>query len=95
MMAILRQTEAGLTAITPADTMDKVKSLLRRLLRASSRTGGPYAADELGLPCAVCGAPATGWAVSSSARNGAQVIDAMAACEAHQVPEELTRSKAG
>ena len=76
--------------------MDTMRSLLRRLLRASSRTGGPYADGELGIPCAVCGAPATGWVVESATRNGAHVIDGVAACDAHQASDdELTRSKAG
>lgn len=75
--------------------MDSMKTMIRQLLRASSRTGGPYAADELGIPCASCGAPATGWTIERSTRNGSLVIDGVAACAAHQVDEELTRSKAG
>ena len=75
--------------------MADVKSLLRQLLRASSRGGGPYAEDELGIPCALCGAAATGWSVETSTRDGTQVIDGLAACEEHLAPAELTRSKAG
>ncbi len=50
----------------------------------------------LGVPCSVCGAPASGWAVEGSPRGGVQVIDGVAVCAEHGATlAELPRSKAG
>jgi hypothetical protein len=75
-------------------TMASVHQLIRRLAARLSRDSQDSRAG-LGFPCVFCGEPATGWAVHSTDRNGAQVIDGFAACAAHQAdPERLPDSEA-
>lgn len=72
-----------------------VRQFLRRFA-ARLRRNTTDSPAELGVPCTVCGKPATGWAVQSGDRNGTQIIEGYAACAAHQArATSLPRSKAG
>jgi hypothetical protein len=75
--------------------MGLVIALVRRIAARLHRDGRTSAAG-LGLPCAVCGAAATGWAIRDRDRHGSQVIDGYAVCAAHQTEDVvLPRTKAG
>ena len=74
--------------------MGKVKSVLARFRRAAAHDA--VWANELGLPCAVCGAPSIGWEGADGIRNGIQVIEGMAVCATHMAESaDESRSKAG
>ena len=67
---------------------------MHRVRRAVSRARTDP--QGLGIPCSVCDAPATGWAVGAATRSGVQVIDGIAVCAEHRATlEEVPRSKAG
>lgn len=70
-------------------------NLLHRLAAKLNHVGRGRR-PELGLPCYVCGQPATGWAISERSRDGNQVIEGSAACAAHQSGTgEISQRKAG
>lgn len=74
---------------------DRVHGLIRRL---SARLGRDRRASGalLGLPCFVCGEPATGWAFDADVHSGTQVIEGFAACATHQMRNDtLSSEKAG
>jgi hypothetical protein len=70
-------------------------NLLHRLT-ARLHQGARNRRPVLGIPCFMCGQPATGWAISERVRGGNQVIDGWAACDAHQSGvAEIPETKAG
>jgi hypothetical protein len=72
--------------------MGRVKWLFDRLrLLLRKRMSGPGAPDRLGLPCAACGEPATGWSYVAHDRNGQRVIDGYATCAAHRSDESIEK----
>jgi hypothetical protein len=76
--------------------MNRLLVRLRALLRM--QVSEPGAGDRLGLPCAACGEPATGWSYLAQDRNGQRVIDGYATCAAHGSAEsldKLTETRAG
>lgn len=66
-----------------------------RVRRLRARLAGATSAPWLGLPCSVCGEPATGWVFHADDRDGTQVIEGYAACAAHQAAEGFRSTKAG
>jgi hypothetical protein len=64
---------------------DRLHALLRK------RLSGPGAPDRLGLPCAACGQPATGWSYVVHDRDGQRVIDGYATCAAHRSDESIEK----
>lgn len=77
------------------DTMGYVNRFLHKLTARLGRRGHG-SATGLGIPCVVCGEPATGWAIYADDQNGVQVIDGYAACPSHQAEAEgVPDTKAG
>jgi hypothetical protein len=69
---------------------------LRALLRMRVSERGAH--DRLGLPCATCGEPATGWRYVVYDRGERRVIDGYATCAAHssrELPDNVTETRAG
>ncbi len=65
---------------------DRVRvGLSKRLSRSDAR-------DRLGLPCAACGKPATGWSYVVDFDGDQQVVDGYATCAAHRSEEALETS---
>lgn len=90
-------TQHGSGGRRPRPTGDMMVRMINLVRRLTARLGrrGHDSSTGLGLPCMVCGQPATGWATSSNDANGTQVIDGYAACAAHQAAKGLPRTKAG
>lgn len=65
--------------------VDRVRAQLSKRLSRSERT------DGLGLPCSVCGEPATGWTYIHTDHDGQRVIDGFATCAAHRAEESVER----
>lgn len=66
--------------------LDRLRvGLSKRLSRSDAR-------DPLGLPCAACGKPATGWSYVVDGDGGQQVVDRYATCAAHRSDEALETS---
>jgi hypothetical protein len=55
--------------------------------RLSKRLSGSESRHRLGLPCAACGQPATGWNYVAHDEDGQRVIEGYATCAAHRLEE--------
>lgn len=76
--------------------MNRLLVRVRALLKMQVSELGAH--DRLGLPCAACGEPATGWSYVAHDRGGQRVIDGYATCAAHRSDEsldEVTETRAG
>ena len=71
--------------ITNQRLIDRVRAQLSKRLSRSEEI------NDLELPCAVCGEPATGWTYVNRDRNGHRVTDGYATCAAHSSEEAVER----
>ena len=75
--------------ISRAEAVANERLFDRLRARLSKRLSGSEERNRLGLPCAACGEPATGWNYVAHDEGGQRVIEGYAACAAHRTEESV------